>query len=873
MGDFVAKPTNNKPVSDLSKNYEKNFNKTMKMNGLNINEVDELLTEREVSLKKKIFSLPKMEALVHPDPRLSAIYNKMAEDGEEKYGYHHNETIMNIIFNDYILNSPKYLQKYKMAVPKKKKRRDKSGIRQLQKAGEKKITQSRRDDKKTIKPADDLEETSTTGSVGGSGMGSGGYVTPHAWGSGDLSGGMKKQKIPIQKKAIWNGGTIISENNYLIEASGFEKYYNLLNENDIDFINKNAEGYGNLENMGQNDIDIIKTDIKTKHLDEKSKSKAQQRFMGMVHGVQRGNISPQDIGGNVKRVADKMKPSDVKDFANTKHDKLPEKINKPTLTMKNVVTENHLNSKEDKVMYIIKANNVINPNDTFDISILPYMKNYFMSLGDEQVNELYKTSERLVQKKGIDPMSIDINENSMNEHHLTDRKSQINWIIAADDMIFNAKNANRLLKILNSENVSDDKVNNLYLKYEKMATQMGIDPMRINVNEETDQTMIGGNTESIANKPRPEGEFGGGIPMGMQDSGGLRESNDEIDNLDNEFDFNSNDEQSPKYDDSELFEKLNEELKAFVIHHSKLKSIMEDKKHPSMVNLERKRSENEGNSKSHRKNSLINDVIKMENDIAWKDQQTNVNKNPYKTGEDLEKASIKSTQGNALKNVGDSDGTNDEIPKRNLTPKEQDEIDEYRLGQQDLVYDSPPSKKFEERMKAGMGDKMYKKRQENLKKRSEYPMYNKERQPVQNTEIKKVEFNKEKSGWNEREGIRESVFTGKYVNEIDKTKIIDFKLKNVKIVESANDMFSIDFAGMGNSIDSRGNINEAIDNLILKYRFYTNGKAIVAIKNSVQKLNESANTKKLVENEDISKMKHLLGYDSKKFIDSKRSKL
>jgi hypothetical protein len=86
----------------------------------NLNEVDDLLTEKEQSLKKKIFKLSKMEALVFSDPKLSMVYDDMAINGEEKYGYHYNETIMNMIFNDYVLNSPKYLQKYKMAIPKEK---------------------------------------------------------------------------------------------------------------------------------------------------------------------------------------------------------------------------------------------------------------------------------------------------------------------------------------------------------------------------------------------------------------------------------------------------------------------------------------------------------------------------------------------------------------------------------------------------------------------------------------------------------------------------------------------------------------------------------------------------------------------------------
>jgi len=108
--DIKFKPTLNKPVNDQSKEFEKNFNRTMKTTAPNIklNEVDGVLSEAEQSFKKKIFNLAKMEALVFSDPKLSAIYDQMSVNGEEKYGYHYNETIMNMIFNDYVLNSLKY---------------------------------------------------------------------------------------------------------------------------------------------------------------------------------------------------------------------------------------------------------------------------------------------------------------------------------------------------------------------------------------------------------------------------------------------------------------------------------------------------------------------------------------------------------------------------------------------------------------------------------------------------------------------------------------------------------------------------------------------------------------------------------------------
>ena len=57
-----------------------------------------------------------------------------------------------------------------------------------------------------------------------------------------------------------------------------------------------------------------------------AKSKAQQRFMGMVHGLQKGTINPSDVSNAVKKVAKTMKKKSVKDYASTKHTGKPEKV-------------------------------------------------------------------------------------------------------------------------------------------------------------------------------------------------------------------------------------------------------------------------------------------------------------------------------------------------------------------------------------------------------------------------------------------------------------------------------------------------------------------------------------------------------------------
>ena len=52
-------------------------------------------------------------------------------------------------------------------------------------------------------------------------------------------------------------------------------------------------------------------------------SKAQQRFFGMVRAAQKGEM--EDPSPEVSKAAASMSKSDVKKFAKTKHDKLPEK--------------------------------------------------------------------------------------------------------------------------------------------------------------------------------------------------------------------------------------------------------------------------------------------------------------------------------------------------------------------------------------------------------------------------------------------------------------------------------------------------------------------------------------------------------------------
>jgi len=71
---------------------------------------------------------------------------------------------------------------------------------------------------------------------------------------------------------------------------------------------------------------VTKADAK-EPVEEKAVSKAQQKFMGMVHATQKGEKAPSK---EVAKVAKSMKKSDAEDFAATKHKGLPEKKKKKT---------------------------------------------------------------------------------------------------------------------------------------------------------------------------------------------------------------------------------------------------------------------------------------------------------------------------------------------------------------------------------------------------------------------------------------------------------------------------------------------------------------------------------------------------------------
>ena len=62
-----------------------------------------------------------------------------------------------------------------------------------------------------------------------------------------------------------------------------------------------------------------------------STSKQQQKLMGIVRALQKGDVKPSSVSKKAQQMAKSMDPKDVKDFAATKHKGLPKKAKKENM--------------------------------------------------------------------------------------------------------------------------------------------------------------------------------------------------------------------------------------------------------------------------------------------------------------------------------------------------------------------------------------------------------------------------------------------------------------------------------------------------------------------------------------------------------------
>ena len=89
-------------------------------------------------------------------------------------------------------------------------------------------------------------------------------------------------------------------------------------------------------------------EIREDEVNEKSVSKKQQEFFGVVRSMQKGKTPKK---GKAGEAAKEMKQKDVKDFASTKHKGLPEKV-KPK--KKETKEEDDVKKLEENIMSLVE---------------------------------------------------------------------------------------------------------------------------------------------------------------------------------------------------------------------------------------------------------------------------------------------------------------------------------------------------------------------------------------------------------------------------------------------------------------------------------------------------------------------------------------
>ena len=67
-------------------------------------------------------------------------------------------------------------------------------------------------------------------------------------------------------------------------------------------------------------------------------SKAQQKFMNVVHSVQKGDTKPSDVSQSVRDAAKSMSKKDAKDFADTLTGRAISRLKQPIPTTSNPIS-------------------------------------------------------------------------------------------------------------------------------------------------------------------------------------------------------------------------------------------------------------------------------------------------------------------------------------------------------------------------------------------------------------------------------------------------------------------------------------------------------------------------------------------------------
>ena len=915
MSNINVSQQNFKPTLDKrdrtehGENHDKDFSQTVRRHNVELQEVDQMLNEKTKSLKKQIWDLAKMEALVHGDQKLSAIYNEMSQDGEEKYGYHYNETIMNIIFNEYVLNSVKYLAKYKSAVPVEKKRRDKTGINKLQKKGDEK------QDKKDAAEVDEVvtHNNSLTGVQSDD-------IDPDITEMTDNNGNRRDEYGDENDRGYLNHR--IEKQNYPTTPNTKPDWDDNIDETTGAVSSGGYAAKAVFDPHNDND-EVMYENMST--LNEKAESEAQQKLMDMAYAYKKGEMD--DATDKVKELANSMSMENLKDFASTKHDDIPakkktdegEEIDETTTSASSGSYETPYAFAQGKARHskkpaypdgeIIDESYLTNP-DTFR---LIYES---LEIDEDTSKDCWGGYKKVGTKKGKDGKTVNdcvpIDEdnhddslvpNAMEEDEMTKSYTHSMGALEEHHLDTHQEKSEFLSQILGGDMqtflaMPEEVVDQLYQAYENemmgesiiddqpdsmAATMADVNPPMMeenkkcrdgeipNPNKEKEDDPNCVRKDSYYEKKREDKSTNSNKKKkGLQtkDRFNLETRKKREQEYQQKLKQKKSKQNEMKYN-KELEE--NSQLMETLKKLSAGETISEDTKHPSMVNLDRLRKDNEKNFKGEMKDSNSTEIAADQGEAETASEQYTDIDDPQELSQKIEKDKLSQHDGESFDNEGDStNDSNDEIPKRNRTKEEQEEIALNRgYGMEALDYDLEPSDRFKERAKKDMGEKYYELGQDKVKQRNDQVMYNKDQQPVEDED----KYDKKMSE------ISENVITGKYRDENNQTQFINFNISKTKRVDSIDESFvKLNLDGLGNTYMQDMHENSNMRNVMDSFEFYLNKSSealtpIVAVKRQNRQLMAEGEEKTQQPiNEGLEKMKKLWGYKPSKYVNTHDTK-
>ena len=177
-----------------------------------------------------------------------------------------------------------------------------------------------------------------------------------------------------------------------------------------------------------------------------AKSKAQQKFMGMVHGLQKGTVKPSSVSGKVKKVAKDMGKKDAEDFASTKHKGKPEHVKE---NLRRLIQQEIRASVGEASNFRAKVDAYTNAMDNLD--------KYFLQLAAVPAPKKAKTVSKIMTMLQRAFLSKDESVTERVAHpfsqHLRKAQEEVEWMVSkgpnpdGDDVYDNPKQSIKFLQV------------------------------------------------------------------------------------------------------------------------------------------------------------------------------------------------------------------------------------------------------------------------------------------------------------------------------------------------------------------------------------------------------------------------------------------